>query len=420
MLGSGKELLAFLRAKAKETGMWILWSSALLSEAKLGLANGESIATALESMVRSSQIIVEKNVKTMLGPQFHLVIAVWDRLGIAALSNITREVFLRCHAHTSVLDDHLRLTCRTAGMLASKGNYTAAFTTLESIDPNALRSSKPAQHHRLTSGLLALRRALHHNNLPSASHLLSQLLQNTPDDIDPDTLFLIHTLHIESLTRHQDYASASTKIESLLAQTRAQPTRDAALLIHLLLLKAHLYDLTGRPERGFTVAMRAASMAWRARLVALLWQAVGALANVLNALGEFAAAERLLVAVLPRCLEGDGVYLAGVLWGLLGDARVGMVGEGVRKGGGGGEGVRGRRDGEGDSKSDSERGEMMRGVHRALDRAFECFEAVEDVKKRCEVMAKKAALYRAEGEFGRADECAEKYLRLVGEGAGAG
>jgi anaphase-promoting complex subunit 5 len=54
-------------------------------------------------------------------------------------------------------------------------------------------------------------------------------------------------------------------------------------------------------------------------------------------------------------------------------------------------------------------------VHRALDRAFECFGAVEDVKKQCEVMAKKAALYRAEGDFGRADECAETYLRLVGE-----
>jgi anaphase-promoting complex subunit 5 len=58
---------------------------------------------------------------------------------------------------------------------------------------------------------------------------------------------------------------------------------------------------------------------------------------------------------------------------------------------------------------------MLRGVHRALDRAFECFGAVEDVKKQCEVMAKKAALYRAEGDFGRADECAETYLRLVGE-----
>ena len=34
-----REGLAFLKAKAKETGMWSLWSTSLLSEAKLGLAN---------------------------------------------------------------------------------------------------------------------------------------------------------------------------------------------------------------------------------------------------------------------------------------------------------------------------------------------------------------------------------------------
>ena len=43
MIGSGKEALAFLRAKAKETGMLVLRSSALLSEAKLNMANGESM-----------------------------------------------------------------------------------------------------------------------------------------------------------------------------------------------------------------------------------------------------------------------------------------------------------------------------------------------------------------------------------------
>jgi len=63
MLGAGKESLAFLRVKAKEIGMWPLWSSVLLTEAQLGLANGDSIATPVEFMVRSSQIVVEKNMK---------------------------------------------------------------------------------------------------------------------------------------------------------------------------------------------------------------------------------------------------------------------------------------------------------------------------------------------------------------------
>lgn len=39
MLGSEKEGLAFLKAKAKETEMWSLLSTSLLSEAKSGLQN---------------------------------------------------------------------------------------------------------------------------------------------------------------------------------------------------------------------------------------------------------------------------------------------------------------------------------------------------------------------------------------------
>lgn len=39
MLGTEREGLAFLKAKAKDSGMWSLLSTSLLSEAKLGLVN---------------------------------------------------------------------------------------------------------------------------------------------------------------------------------------------------------------------------------------------------------------------------------------------------------------------------------------------------------------------------------------------
>ena len=39
MLGTEREALAFLRAKAKESGMWSLLSTTLLSEAKIILTN---------------------------------------------------------------------------------------------------------------------------------------------------------------------------------------------------------------------------------------------------------------------------------------------------------------------------------------------------------------------------------------------
>ncbi|KAK4102745.1 hypothetical protein N658DRAFT_422966 [Parathielavia hyrcaniae] len=397
MLGSGKELLAFLRTKAKETGMWILWSSALLSEAKLELADGDSISTALENMVRSSQIIVEKNVKTMMGAQLSLGIALWDRVGLAVMSKMTCEVFLRCHTQTSMFDDKLKLTCRMAGLLAGTGKYEEAFARLEGIDTNSLRSAKPDQYWHLYRGLLRVRRDLHHNNLESAEALLSQLLQNNSEDIEHDLVFIIDTLHIEALTRRRDFETAFTKVERLISDLREE-NRDTSLRIRLLLIKAHLFDCVGRPEKGFSIVMRAASMAWRARLLALLWQAIGALANILNCLGEFAAAEQLLVVILPRCLETDVAYTAGTLYSLLADARAGLAGR--------------MKGGRGDA---AERGRMMGRVHGALDSAFRCFSTVEDVDKKCETMAKKAALFRAEGDLAQAESCADTYLGLWAE-----
>ncbi|KAL2263831.1 hypothetical protein VTK26DRAFT_4879 [Humicola hyalothermophila] len=419
MLGSGKESLAFLRAKAQESGMWILWSSALLSEAKLGLSNGESVSTALENMVRSSQIIVERNMKAMMGAQISLGITLWDRLGMAMMSTMMCEVFLRCHGPNSVFDDQLKITCRLAGLLSGKGRYDDAFEKLEALDTNSLRSAKQNQHWQIYRGLFKLRRDLHHNNLESADSLLSQLLQTGPEDVEPDIIFIIDSLHIEALIRRQDLEAAFLKVDRLIAQLR-DDNRDVALRIRLLLTKAHLFDRAGRSEKGFTLAMRAASMAWRARLAALLWQAVGALANVLNALGEFAAAEQLLAAVLPRCLETDCAFAAGTLYSLLADARMGLAGamrKGVVTAAGGGSG--GRHRGAAVSSSSpssaaaaSEAGweEMLGKVHKALDSALRCFSAAEDVEKRCEMLAKKAALYRAEGDVLRAERCAEMYL----------
>ena len=43
VLGTEKEALAFLKAKAKESSMWSLLSTSLLSEAKLALSNVNNI-----------------------------------------------------------------------------------------------------------------------------------------------------------------------------------------------------------------------------------------------------------------------------------------------------------------------------------------------------------------------------------------
>ncbi|KAK5651136.1 hypothetical protein OQA88_13253 [Cercophora sp. LCS_1] len=410
MLGSGKETLAFLRVKARETGMWVLWSSALMGEAKLGLANGESISTALEHMVRSSQIIVQRNMKTMMGAQLAVFTALWDRLGLAYMAGNTCEVFLRCHASNAIFDDELKVTCRLAGLLAAKGKYDEAFAKLEDVDANCLRSAKPRQYWHLYRGFLKVRRDLHRNNLEAVDRLLSQLLQAGAESLEPDMVFVIDSLHVEALSRRGDFEAAFLKMDRLHTEL-LQQNRDIALRIRLLLSKAHLFDRVGRPEKGFSLCMRAASMAWRARLMSLLWRAIGALSNVLIALGEFGAAVRLLVAVLPRCLETDNVHVVATLYSLLADAYMGQAG--VAKGTKRAE-FPVKADGKTKSAKGNKRAEFLAKAHRALESAFEYFSAVEDVEKQCEVLAKESTLMRITGDVARARGYAARYLALKG------
>jgi anaphase-promoting complex subunit 5 len=68
----------------------------------------------------------------------------------------------------------------------------------------------------------------------------------------------------------------------------------------MLLAKATLFAKVGKPEKGFSVALRAASVSFKARLMPSLWAAVGLLSGILNAKGDFGAGARLLSAVIPQ------------------------------------------------------------------------------------------------------------------------
>lgn len=415
MIGSGKEALAFLRAKAKETGMLVLRSSALLSEAKLNMANGESIAGAMEHLVRSSQIIVERNMKSLFGSQLSVTTSLWDRLGISYLSSMTSEVFLRVHAPTACFDDELKMICRLAGTLAGKGKYDEAFAKLEDgIDKNSLRAAKPNQYWHLYRGLVKLRRDLHRNDLDTAETLLDQLLQVGSEELDPDVVFIIDSLHIEALIRRKNFEAAYEKIEMLIAKFR-EDHRDISLRIRLLLMKAHLFDVMGRPQRGFSITMRAASLAWRARLLTLLWQAVGALANILNAMREFSAAVQLVEAVLPRSMESENAFNTGMLYSILADARMGQAGKAGRTG-------QTTKMATGETTTtgvaassvgtNNTRTELITKAHEALECAFKHFSAAEDLEKQCEMLAKQATLMKVLGDPARAEKLTAHYVSL--------
>jgi anaphase-promoting complex subunit 5 len=396
MLNNGKESLTFLRIKAKETGMWVLWSSALLSEAKLSLSNADSLAIVFENMIRSSQVLIQKNLKTMFGGHMSMSIALWDRLGIASLSNITSEVYLRCHSGNSIFEDELRITCRLAGLLSSKGRYDEAFEKLESLESNSLRSWKSHQYWEKMRGIIKLSRELHRNNLSAAEHLLSQLLQSKPEDMEPDMVFILDCLHIDYLIRRSDLSKAFDKVETMINTIEDDDHTDISIKIRLMLLKAQLFDLAGRPQRGFTICIRATTLAWKARIMPLLWQAIGSLANVLTSLGEFDAAIDIIIAVLPRCLESDTPSIAAQLYMLLADAFVGEVGIIQEK----------------SLQQQRRREEYLIRAKEALINAFDLYTSIEDIQKQCEVLAKSSTVMKIAGDETLAEDYASRYLLM--------
>lgn len=402
---TGRETLAFLRVKAKEMGMWSTWSSALLNEARQGLLSGDSVATVLEDVARSSHLMVERNLTNMIGAHIAMEIAVWDRAGVALLSTMMCEVYLRCHAPHAMLDDTLKITGRLASILASQGRYDEGMELLENMDKNFLRNWKAKKYWQRLRALIKLRRDLHRSDLDGAAYLLSQITQSRPDDLEPDLTFAVDALHHELLVRRGDLQAALAAVEQSLSEPRAQ---DRALRARLLLTKAQLLGRAGRPRRGFSVAMRAASIAWQARLTSLLWQAIGAVADILTSLGEFEAAEGLLLAVIPRCLECEGLYPAAALYSSLADAYVGTAG---KMGAPAAAAAAAPGPGTGPSRGGG-RAEYLARAAGALRSALGCYAAVEDIQMEMEVTAKMSAVARASGDVRASDDLAARYLAL--------
>ncbi|WAO87043.1 Anaphase-promoting complex subunit 5 [Fusarium falciforme] len=391
MLGTGKDNLAFLRVKSKETGMWTLWSAVLLSEAKLGLINGDSVAAAMESMVRSSHIVMVRNMKNMFGSHLALSAALWDRLGVSSMSSVACEVFLRCHARHSIFDDELKLSCRLAMMLAGQGRYDEALEKLEVLEENSLRSWKPSQYWHKYRGIIKLKRDLHHNNLEGADQLISQIVQSRDDDLEPDMAFIVDSLHVDYLIRRGDFQAAFAKIDRIMSQIQEE-RRDVVLKVKLLLLKASLLDKCGRTQRGFTAAMRAASISWEARNIPGLWEAIGAVSNILVSLSEFEAASQLLVAVIPRSLECDTASLSGQLYSYLADANMGLAGKCEPK--------------------SAKRMEYMTKALQAVQKSFDQYSQIEDMAMQCQMTAKKAMIMKLSGDMALAADYAAEYVAL--------
>lgn len=117
--------------------------------------------------------------------------------------------------------------------------------------------------------------------------------------LDPELSFLQHETYIDYLVSTSQFPLAYQCISSL-AQSLKEDNADVQQRISVLLMQAELWRRVGRPERGFSVALRAASVSFRTRLASSLWAAVGCLGAILNTLGEYREARRLIEAVLPQ------------------------------------------------------------------------------------------------------------------------
>jgi anaphase-promoting complex subunit 5 len=214
---------------------------------------------------------------------------------------------------------------------------------------------------------------------------------------DIDLALHLSLLEIEFRLRKGHYQKAMDILDEV-AHFMQQDNFDIFVQVRLLCYKARILAKTGLPQRGFSLAMRAASIAYRSRVLPGLWEAIGVLATVLLSLGEFEAAAEMMESIMPQILELDDRYLTARSYSVLVDANMGMAGDNFKT-------------------NKKEMGPMKtnKNVTRAIayiDCAYDEFEAIEDVPGQCEMMAKKATVMHLTGEPVLANDYAAKCLDL--------
>jgi anaphase-promoting complex subunit 5 len=199
-------------------------------------------------------------------------------------------------------------------------------------------------------------------------------------------------LEVDLLTRRGDYSKAMEMLEHLATKLDDEEA-DIYQRVKLMTLKAQIYDISGTPQKGFSVALRAASLAHRARLLPALWEAVGRIGAILISLKEFSATTKLLGSIMPQVLECEDCNLSAHTFSLLADAHVGMAGQ---------------------AKAESlQRKEQLTKALEHIERSFDEFSRIEDVRGQCEIMAKKATIMHLNGDPVLANDCAARYLDVT-------
>lgn len=102
---------------------------------------------------------------------------------------------------------------------------------------------------------------------------------------------------------------------------------DLHVLLRIALARSDLYARAGRGLRVLSLLIGTVQTCLRRHYHQLLWEAVGALARLLVAEGEFRAARALLNLVIPRVLQAGDSEMTALLYLHLGDAHMGLAGQ---------------------------------------------------------------------------------------------
>jgi len=223
--------------------------------------------------------------------------------------------------------------------------------------------------------------------------------------LDPELSFILHEAHVDYLSSRACYREAFIETSSL-ARSFKEDNADVLQRVGVLLMKGDLFRKVGRPERGFSAAIRAASVSYKAKLMPSLWAAVGLLANILNDLGQSTSARRLLEGVIPQAIEGTDSYLLGILYSHLGDAYMGLADPDPKV------------NTEASVPSNPNRW-TARHVAKAelyTDRSRECYKKSGYLAGECEQLMKKAVIAKLRGDEKLAEEWAQNHNRVWEEG----
>lgn len=209
---------------------------------------------------------------------------------------------------------------------------------------------------------------------------------------DNDFSPLLSYLNIEYHTRIGDYSQAARLLERA-AESMPPENFDIHSQVKIMCLKARIFEQIGQPQKGFSLAMRAASIAYSSRTLSVLWEALIVLGGVLLSLREFEAAGEIVESIMPQVLESEDCDLAARAYSLLVDANMGIAGN-FRK------------------VDPPVCKEHITRAMSFIDCAYDEYEAIEDVRGQSEMMAKKATVMHLMGDRVLANDYAAKYLDL--------